>query len=364
MKISAKLVDHLRRLTRQELEDLSEKVCGVRNSSLKNKDEVINCLTNDPQCVIKVAKELGFHENWWHRHSVHLYGIVGVIAAILTAIPLLQSMMNSTGSGSNVSGIDDMNRRDVLARIEYIKSIPLDDGIQTEPIHRTPDSAPTPTQSGFKLLEYTVECDLRRWHQVDSVEYGDILKASPVVQAVRQTLINTDGADKYYLRAHTSGLDVFSHSTTHQGVNDGGTHFFTVHESNEVFIIGGNKGELEDTGGYKVKQRILEFDVSEDPKDREFDIHVFKTYWNAFQHPDQSWAGLVVDIDTEYIRYLLVFPDDKPYTSYVFFANDDQVHRTDLPAEDYILEDEKKHWLCWYIQNPKVGHSYNIDWEW
>lgn len=329
---------NLQQLTRKELEQLSQRVLGTSNSSLKNKDALINVLLQKHR---RVAELLGLKLSWWERHYVHVYGLIGVVSLGFAVATVLYPRSNT----ADPAPIDPLIRQAVLDQVaRVLSSKPV---IQKEPSAQRIEieAVPDPTTTGFELIEHAVVFDLRSFQPVSSIDQGK--KRSPVVQHVRQLLINTDNAAKYRLWADTSGLDVYSHSTTHKDR-------LVVYASDERRTV----------AQYLVRPRILEFDVSDDPQNSEFTIQVTKTFWNAFQNPDQSWVGVVVGVPTKNIRCLIIFPEDKPYTRFDHFVNDENKNRIALPDETYVLEDPQKRWIWWNIVDPKLGHGYNIDWEW
>ena len=331
--------EHLEPLTRKELEDLSERIYGKNNASLRNKNAIISVLMQKHR---RVAKELGIELGWWTRHSSHVYGVVGIVSLALGIIALLYPKSDAIYSAP----VDLLRQQEILDEVARIRASPRPTGLDTPSTTRMEtESVPSATKEGFELIEHSVVCDLRSFQSVSSVNQDK--KLSPVVQHVRQIIRNVDGLSKYRLWSHTSGLDVYSQSNTHKGR-------LLVYTSEERRTV----------AKYLVRPRVLEFDVSEDPMDREFTIQVSKTFWNAFQNQDQSWGGLVVGLPTRSIKYLVIFPDEKPFKSFELFANDEQKNRIDLPTETYVLADPQKRWIWWNIVNPKPGNGYNVDWQW
>ncbi len=331
--------EHLQHLSRKELEELSERVLGESNSSLKNKSALISVLSQRPK---RIAKALGVQASWWERHSSHLYGWVGLISFGITLFAFFSPESSSTISAP----VDPLRQQEVLDQVARIRSTTPAIVAEPEAERVNVEIVPEATGTGFELIQHSIVCDLRSFRPVSSVDQEK--QISPVIQHVRQRIKKTGQEEsKYRLWAHTSGLDVYSRSLTHQDR-------LTVFASEERRTV----------AKYLVRPRVLEFDVSDDPDNREFTLQVTKTFWNAFQNPDQSWVGVVVGLPTRSISYLIIFPDDKPYTTFDLFANDANKNRIDLPAETYVLEDPGRRWLWWNIVNPKPGNGYNIDWEW
>ena len=207
------------------------------------------------------------------------------------------------------------------------------------------EKIPAATNTGFELLEHEITCDLRQYRAVPSVDIAKPI--SPVVQRIRQVIKNIGDETDYRLNARTSGVDVYSCSATHP-------------EKLKIYA----SDQRTKVDKYLVKSRILEFDVGDDPRNREFAIETSKTYWNAFQNHDQSWMGVTVVLPTRSMRFLLMFPDDKPYTSFERFVHDVHGNRIDLPVDEFVLEDPRGRWIWWEVSNPKPHYGYNIDWQW
>lgn len=330
-----KLLNNLQLMSRKELEDLSEAALGDRNSSVKTKEALIKILLSENR---RVRAVLDRSSSWWARHSNNVYGVIGLIGSAITLIAFL-----FPPSTLQPTRIDPLRKQQVFDRVQQIRSSQKHSMNAPSPERVVVEFVPMATKSGFELIEHRVVSDLRSFKQIPSVDHDKM--QSPVVQTITQRVRNIGNGTTYKLKAHTSGIDVFSQSASHPLV---------VYASEERRTV----------AKYPVKPRILEFDVSNESQGQEFTIDVSKTYWNAFQNPDQSWVGIAVELPTRSIEYFVVFPDDKPYTSFEHFVNDENGNRIDLPAEEYVLEDPQKRWLWWNIVNPKPGHGYNIDWEW
>jgi len=330
---------------RGRLDEILELAYGSNRPALKNISEVHEFLIKNPR---PVARILRIRLNWWEHPHVHVYGISSVLGLLLTGI----GMYIAISKTSEYYPVDPLRRQKILDEVARIQKSPLPTGIKEkkdlvlrEDIDEEKKPLPKPTIDGFELIEHSVVCDLRGFQKVSSVDQEK--KISPVVQHIRQTIINLNGDTKYRLWSHTSGIDVYSQSLTH-------ANRLKVYTSKDRYTV----------AGYLVRPRVLEFNVSDDPVNSAYTIQVKKTFWNAFQNPDQSWAGILVGLPTRSIQYLIVFPNDKPYLEFEFFANDSNNNRIDLPSETYVLEDPQNRWIWWNINNPTPGNGYNIDWEW
>ena len=330
---------HLLHLERTELESISEQVLGASNAELPNKTELIKALL--PQYK-KVTKALGLKFGWWAMYHTHVYSLCAITIG-LTGVILAIYARNINSANASV---DRSKRQTVLSQVAREQSTPLLITSKSDVNEWiVVDEVPAATNTGFELLEHEVTCDLRKYREVPSVDIAKPI--SPVVQRIRQVIKNIGDATEYRLNARTSGVDVYSCSATHP-------------EKLKIYA----SEQRTKVGKYPVKPRILEFNVADDPRDREFAIETSKTYWNAFQNHDQSWMGVTVVLPTQSMRFLLMFPDDKPYTKFECFVHDSHGNRVDLPVDDFVLEDPRGRWIWWEISNPKPHHGYNIDWQW
>ena len=263
-----------KRLNRKELEYLSEQTFGSRHSSARNKDELISRLLFKRHRVLR--RLLGRRDRWWERSNTHFYGALTLIGTVIALVAFF--FPRTTPSTS--TPVDPLRIQGVLDQVERVLSSEPAVITNRLAVDRVPDT----TKNVFELIEHSVVCDLRRFKLSPSVDHG--LPRSPVVQTIRQRIKKLDDSPSYFLRAHTSGIDVFSASPSHP---------LTVHASDERNTY----------GEYRVKPRVLEFDVSEEPPEHEFALEVSKTFWNAFQNPDQSWAGIFLELPTRSISYLV-----------------------------------------------------------
>lgn len=330
---------HLLHLDRAELERISKKVLGTSNAELANKTELIKALLPQHKKVISV---LGLKFGWWAMYHTHVYSL----CAITIGVTGLVLAIYARNFNSAAFSIDQTKRQTVLRQVAREQSTPslittksdVNEWVVVEKV-------PAATNTGFELLEYEITCDLRQHRTVPSVDIGKPI--SPVVQRIRQVVKNAGDATSYRLNARTSGVDVYSWSATHP-------------EKLKTFA----SDQRIKIGKYPVKPRILEFDIGDEPREREFTIEASKTYWNAFQNHDQSWTGVTVVLPTGSMRFLLMFPDDKPYTEFERFVHDAHGNRIDLPVDEFVMEDPRGRWIWWEISNPKPHHGYNIDWKW
>ncbi len=344
-----KLREHLLQLSRSELEDISERIYGDRNSNLKSKDALISVLVKKNH---RVAKLLGLKESWWATYHNHVYGLVGLASLIITLIVFIKPWF---GTNKVLDPLHYKEAHDLVLRElsepysseeVFFPKEPLKERVL---VKKDDMPGPTTNESEFELIEHVVVTDLRSYKEI--LDSDDLrTKTSPVVQRIRQEIKKSDISPAVYrLKGYTSGIDVYSDSITHR-------------DEMKVYESEGLKEKIDNR--YIVKPRILEFDISDTTNgDNEVLLKISKTYWNAFQDDKQSWVGVSVGIPTRSITFLVLFPKDKPYSKFEHFVNRNQ-KRIDSYNENYVLEDPDKEWIWWKIENPQTGHGYNIDWDW
>ncbi len=215
---------------------------------------------------------------------------------------------------------------------------PSDSRIVVENAQDMPDAI----SNGFRTKRHSVVVDFEHYRQLDSIDLPR--KESAVIQHITHQVVKLSKADHFRAGASTSGLDLYV-------------------QSNSPHTVFAND-EPDRFGNYKVKRRVIEFDVSDVEVGSEFTLEHQKTYWNAYQGEDQSWAGFTVRMPTDEIEYLIIFPEDRPYQSMEFFANPPDGDPRKLERESYVLEAPDKTWLWWRAVNPESGMEYNVDWEW
>ncbi len=279
---------------------------------------------------------------WASENQVHIYGGISVMGVMLALVALF---LPSGGNSDDPLPVDRYTQQRIESEVlEYRNSSQQPSETPSEGRIEVPDQddMPDALSNGFRIKRHRVVVDFEKYKDLDSIDLP--LKKSAVTQSVTHQVVKTAKSDTFRAAATTSGLDVFIRSSN----------------PHEVFA----NDEPDRFGEYKVKRRVIEFDVADIDVGQEFTLEHQKTYWNAFQGEDQSWAGYEVRMPTEEIEYLIIFPKDRPYKSIEFFATPPDGDRKRLERESYVLEAPDKTWLWWRAVNPEPGMEYNVDWEW
>jgi hypothetical protein len=69
--------------------------------------------------------------------------------------------------------------------------------------------------------------------------------------------------------------------------------------------------------------------------------------------------------DSDYVRMLIVFPDDKPFKSYRLEAAPNSREKVQpFQGESAVLVDDAKKGLRWEIPKPLPGYVFRLSWDW
>jgi hypothetical protein len=119
------------------------------------------------------------------------------------------------------------------------------------------------------------------------------------------------------------------------------------------------------------------FDISKlKPRKRESaDLKYSTIFWNAFQTPEQEWAGFRVTDLTVVTKFTVIFPPTKhpPSETIVFYYHDTEDQTFD--PKDPDLEDHREisydegvaglvSRVTWEVKHPLTDRSYRIRWNW
>lgn len=113
------------------------------------------------------------------------------------------------------------------------------------------------------------------------------------------------------------------------------------------------------------KQYELELDVEEVAKGEIIDVHNDITYINAFEGKEKEWFHTHVNIPTQSLTIILLFPATQRCDGIKGFEhvgrNKSQV--ADKSRGKPIVVDDQK-MVYWHIPQPRLGASYKLEWEW
>ncbi|MFT5471071.1 MAG: serine/threonine protein kinase [Verrucomicrobiales bacterium] len=209
----------------------------------------------------------------------------------------------------------------------------------------SPDYSP-----GIETVRKSQIFDMRGWKQMTSDSGDELVSAATMITSLVLKKTSTE-ADKFYIRPKTSGLDVY---TKLPGFD---YHVKIPYEPRAV-------------GNEHLKERIIIVDVSDKPVDAEFLLKSVSTYWNSMQADDQ-WAGALISSSVISQQITLIFPEVKPFTSYKLMVSRVGNQRTrPIPLSEegstyrVVADENYSGWIYLEILKPKIGHVYQIFWDW
>ena len=281
-------------------------------------------------------------KSWASRNHTHIYGMMGAVGLAIAVF----TVVNNDTYLEVAPGTKERVERDVAEyRLEHRVGSKSDSSFQKSASeHREyvdRNDMINPLNDDVRILKQNIITGFSGYKDLEPIDFSE--PNSAVTQDIAYHIEVMEPTEVFYATATTSGYDVYFSSKS----------LTKVHASQQT----------EKVGDYKVKKRIAEFDISDEAEDSKFILEHRKTYWNAFQDK-QLWAGYRVDVPTDEVEYLLIFPENKPFRDIEIFATDTDGNRKKLNKEGYFLSDKDKTWLWWRSVNPIPGWTYNIEWEW
>ncbi|GAI90017.1 unnamed protein product, partial [marine sediment metagenome] len=149
-----------------------------------------------------------------------------------------------------------------------------------------------PQYTSFEFLEDTRYFDLRNWRPPRDKNANHY---SPVTM-IRETRVRKIRPEDYIrIQAMTSGTNVYLSSRR---------------EKDRYAVP-----DLERVGKQDLKVREIVLDLADVGVGDEETLVVNVTYYEAFQTPDQWWAGVTVKEQISRVGLVVVFPEDRPFLS-------------------------------------------------
>ncbi len=199
---------------------------------------------------------------------------------------------------------------------------------------------------GVRVAYHDTTLDLTGWHATTPAQVAGRQKISSAVAHDRFTIVRTQLQPPNYV--HTAGtsslipLDIVCKCVIEPRAFDEASR--TPHEF------------------------LIQFDISQVPLETEAILEDETTYWNAFQTPDQLWAGIRISHPTDAAKFSIVFPPDKaPKPASIQLSYHD---KQDHPLEDLrdvtFAKDQTGGVtrLTWDIPHPTTDRSYRVHWDW
>ena len=197
----------------------------------------------------------------------------------------------------------------------------------------------------FTILDDDRVFDLRMWKQVPDSEFHELASAVVTTDYIR--LKKTGPATTFDRDEKTSGRDVFLDCLSPLPSK-------VIGQTGEILV-----------GADRMKVRRLSVDVSKMPIGDELEVRYSTTRWNSLQSESELWHGIEGYAGSFKVSMLVVFPENKPYTTYRLMVSR---KGRDTPrayeGRKILLEDDERKWLYWEVPNPEPGQVYRLHWTW
>jgi antiphage defense system Thoeris ThsB-like protein len=201
---------------------------------------------------------------------------------------------------------------------------------------------------GVRVAFHETTLDLNGWRATTPTQVAALQKISSAVAHDRYTIVRTQPQPPNYV--HTAG--------TSSGI--------------PIEIVCKPRCVIEprgfDAASRTPHEFLVQFDISQVPLETETTLEDDTTYWNAFQTPDQWWAGLRVSHPTDLAKFTIVFPALKApkQTSIQLYYHDNRDHALeDLKDVTFVKNpDGGVTSLTWMISHPSTDRSYRVRWDW
>jgi hypothetical protein len=200
---------------------------------------------------------------------------------------------------------------------------------------------------GVRVAVHATTVDLSGWQETTQAEIDHLVKKSFAISTDTYNVVKTQEYARNYVHivGTSSGIPpeiVCDGCKVEARVPDGASR--TAHEYRVIFDI--SKLGLEESEN-------LEYSIK---------------YWNAFQSPDQWWAGFRVLYQTEATEFTIIFPRAKhaALESIQFYYHDTKDHPYAGEPKVSFEKDEAGlvSKIVWSVPYPSTDRSYRIRWDW
>ena len=199
----------------------------------------------------------------------------------------------------------------------------------------------TPRFVGVEVLKQKRFLDLSDWQLVDIKDRDE-----PISKGIfndSYELIKVRDDSRYFIGHHgTTGLKIDFSSDSHN-----------------IEVKDGLKEIMK--GLRSLKKYDVYLDISKEPIDSPFFLHLRAIYWNAF---NSRWAATPVMFPTKYLVFSLKFP--KPISSFSlssFRRASGAVPKPYRGKGSANLSNDKT-LLKWTVPSPNLNYIYQVNWTW
>jgi hypothetical protein len=200
---------------------------------------------------------------------------------------------------------------------------------------------------GLRVESRETVLDLSGWQETTAAEVANLVKKSSAFSRDRYTIVRTQLQARNYV--HIVG--------TSSGIPP---------------EIGCTRCEVTprypDDASRAPNEFKVVFDISNVKLEDKTDVEYTTKFWNAFQTPDQWWAGLRVLYQTETATFSVIFPKQKhPKLDKITYAYHDTKDHP-FTADRNVAVERDEHGqvsrLTWIIPYPSTDRSYRVYWDW
>src|SRR5262249_19848057 len=93
--------------------------------------------------------------------------------------------------------------------------------------------------------------------------------------------------------------------------------------------------------------------------------HALATFWNALQHPDEQWFGVIGYPGSYRVYMLILFPDNRPYSTFqLLMAKRGDPNPGAYTGKKIVYEAPDHRWLYWEIPSPEAASVSHLTWQW
>jgi len=117
--------------------------------------------------------------------------------------------------------------------------------------------------------------------------------------------------------------------------------------------------------GQHMKVRQVVLDIEDIPAGQEMQITLRATFWDSLQTPEEWWVGAIGYPDSDYVRMIVVFPNEKPFTAYrLEEAPNSREKVKQFKGTSVVLANNASTALFWEIPKPPAGYVFRLSWGW
>ncbi len=321
----------------------------------------LKCLSRDPdrryESAEALADDLGRYTRGedvlaplptsWYRVKRWARHRRAAVAIAMIAVSLSVGASAATWSLTR-AGEDPMvglRRGEIARKAEArARTAPKVDATSPHPV-ATADQPPGANLAEFQILEDYREVDMRDWSRVPP---GAAPHTTGYTLNRQLKVVKISDAATLWVEGRTSGTDLVSRCI--------------LPNPRSARVVA--RSRPVEVGKQPMISRFLGIDVRDLGLNEEFDVHYSMTYWNALQHPDELWFGVIGYKGSYKVSMLMLFPQDRPYTGVTLEVARKGEKARPFDGRKIMIEAPDRRWLYWEIPEPEPDHVYQIRWSW